>query len=139
MHSAVELCLTELARCDFFLGFVGERYGWRPPLELLAVARMSPVLEWAHQYAECYAGTHGGRLPSITEIECAYALHIGLGPLSETALHVSVEEEFRGRRADKDPALSLADRRRRAFFYLRSPDFIAYVMFMFYLMLSIQM
>lgn len=128
-HSAIELCLTELARSDLFLGFVGERYGWQPPLEALAAARTSPVLAWAHQYAERYASAHGGRLPSITELECAYALHVGVGPLGQSALYAAGDEQkeqFRGRRADKDSAPSLADRRRRAFFYLRSPDFIAY-------------
>lgn len=128
LFSAIELCLTELARCDLFLGFLGERYGWQPPLEALAVARRSPALEWAHEYAERYAGAHSGRLPSITELECAYALHVGLGPHAAPGDPAHTDkEEFRGRRADKDASSALADRRRRAFFYLRSPEFIAYV------------
>lgn len=129
LFSAIELCLTELARCDLFLGFLGERYGWQPPLEALAVARRSPALEWAHEYAERYAGAHSGRLPSITELECAYALHVGLGPHAAPGDPAHTDkEQFRGRRADKDASSALADRRRRAFFYLRSPEFIAYVL-----------
>ena len=26
----LELCLTEVAKCDFFIGMLGERYGWVP-------------------------------------------------------------------------------------------------------------
>ena len=60
-HRALEICLDEISRCDYFLGLLGERYGWVIDEEVLG--RVSDV-EWLKEE---------GVGCSITEIEMRYA------------------------------------------------------------------
>ena len=54
---ALELCLTELSTCQFFLGMLGERYGWLPDRHALPDL---PEFDWVRDYP---AGA------SVTELE----------------------------------------------------------------------
>ena len=62
----VQTCLDEIDKCDFFVGVLGERYGWKPPIEnsLMIKSRLE---------------SHGcSNLPlgevSITELEIEYGV-----------------------------------------------------------------
>ena len=60
-HRALEICLDEISRCTYFVGLLGERYGW--VLKEHDLSR-SPHLEWVRESCT-------GR--SITEIEMQHA------------------------------------------------------------------
>ena len=54
---ALEICLSEVARCQFFIGMLGERYGWVPDKY---VVPDTPQFDWVREYP---AGA------SVTELE----------------------------------------------------------------------
>ncbi|XP_012935535.1 telomerase protein component 1 [Aplysia californica] len=66
-NCTVSLCLQEVARCDIFIGVLGERYGWTP---LTYEVPDSPEYDWVRQYAPG---------ASVTELE------MQLGALSQPA------------------------------------------------------
>ena len=45
---ALELCLTEVSRSHFFVGMLGERYGWQP--ENYNVSSDSDEFAWLQTY-----------------------------------------------------------------------------------------
>lgn len=60
---SIELCLSEVARCrPFFIGMLGERYGWAP--KKYDIESRDPALDWVRSYP-------AGR--SITELEMQLA------------------------------------------------------------------
>lgn len=63
LGKSLKLCLDEVERCKpFFIGILGERYGWTPPQ--YDVPPNDPKYEWIRQYPP-------GR--SITELEMYFA------------------------------------------------------------------
>ena len=60
-HKAIEICLQEISRCQYFIGLIGQRYGWAP--EQYQVPD-SPEYDWVREYPS-------GR--SITELEMYHA------------------------------------------------------------------
>lgn len=60
-HKATEICLKEISRCHYFIGLIGQRYGWVP--EDYQVPD-SPEYDWVREYPS-------GR--SITELEMYHA------------------------------------------------------------------
>ena len=60
-HRALEICLNEISRCNYFIGLLGERYGWM--LEKYEVSP-SPQVEWLDDFPPGH---------SITEIEMQHA------------------------------------------------------------------
>ncbi|XP_077996822.1 telomerase protein component 1-like [Glandiceps talaboti] len=63
-NKSIEICLSEVSRCDFFIGILGERYGWIPDNY---VAPDTEDYDWLKDYP-----SHR----SITELEME---HAGLG------------------------------------------------------------
>ncbi|XP_019622302.1 PREDICTED: telomerase protein component 1-like [Branchiostoma belcheri] len=60
-EKSLEICLSEVSRCQFFLGILGERYGWVPDSY---VVPDSPEFDWLKSYP-------AGR--SMTELEIHHA------------------------------------------------------------------
>ncbi|XP_035668801.1 telomerase protein component 1-like [Branchiostoma floridae] len=60
-EKSIEICLSEVSRCQFFLGILGERYGWVPDNY---VAPDTPEFDWLKTYP-------AGR--SMTELEIYHA------------------------------------------------------------------
>ena len=60
-HKALEICLSEISRCNYFIGLLGNRYGWVP--EEYQVPDTSDY-DWVREYSP-------GR--SITELEIHHA------------------------------------------------------------------
>ena len=60
-HKALEICLSEISRCNYFIGLLGNRYGWVP--EKYEVPD-SAEYDWVKEYQQ-------GR--SITELEMYHA------------------------------------------------------------------
>ena len=60
-HRALQICLDEISRCNYFLGLLGERYGWVLDEEMV---RKVPDFEWVKEE---------GVGCSITEIEIRHA------------------------------------------------------------------
>ncbi len=60
-HKALEICLAEISRCQYFIGLLGQRYGWAPEEYQHPD---SPEYDWLSEYPP-------GR--SITEIEMYHA------------------------------------------------------------------
>lgn len=56
-HKTLELCLTEISRCQFFMGILGERYGWTPDNYYVPD---TPEYDWVRAYPPG---------ASVTEIE----------------------------------------------------------------------
>lgn len=46
-HKALEICLTEISRCQYFIGLLGQRYGWAP--ESYQVSDI-PEYDWVREY-----------------------------------------------------------------------------------------
>ncbi|XP_013407026.1 telomerase protein component 1 isoform X1 [Lingula anatina] len=46
-NKTLELCLTEITKCQFFIGILGERYGWVPDKY---VVPDSPEFDWVRDY-----------------------------------------------------------------------------------------
>ncbi|XP_013380843.2 telomerase protein component 1-like [Lingula anatina] len=46
-NKTLELCLTEITKCQFFIGILGERYGWVPDKY---VVPDSPEFDWVREY-----------------------------------------------------------------------------------------
>lgn len=69
----VQIRLHEIARCralgttPFFIGFIGERYGWVPPPHELASDWQSTTAD-NHPYARCLEAARAERI-SVTELE----------------------------------------------------------------------
>jgi len=57
---SIQICLDEVDRCMFFIGMLGERYGWTPEQYLDEKQKTIPRLSWLKDYP-------AGR--SITELE----------------------------------------------------------------------
>jgi len=73
----VRACIDEIDKCHFFVGFLGERYGWKPDL--------SPIFESDHFEAKALAQKirHVYKPGmSITELEMNYAA-LGSSPASK--------------------------------------------------------
>lgn len=47
MSRTLELCLTEVSRCQLFVGILGERYGWVPSEYDIP---SSPEFDWVREY-----------------------------------------------------------------------------------------
>ncbi|KAL5022413.1 hypothetical protein ScPMuIL_001568 [Solemya velum] len=64
-NRSLEVCLSEISRCQFFIGILGERYGWTP--DEYAVPD-TPEFDWVREYKKG---------ASITELEmhCAALSH----------------------------------------------------------------
>ena len=60
-HKALEICLSEIARCNYFIGLLGNRYGWVPQEYEVPD---SAEYDWVKEYPK-------GR--SITELEMYHA------------------------------------------------------------------
>ena len=60
-HKALEICLNEISRCHYFIGLLGERYGW---VQNEYDVSDSPQFDWLKQFPS-------GR--SITEVEMRHA------------------------------------------------------------------
>ncbi|KAI8493689.1 Telomerase protein component 1 [Branchiostoma belcheri] len=60
-EKSLEICLSEVSRCQFFLGILGERYGWVPDSY---AAPDTPEFDWLKSYP-------AGR--SMTELEIHHA------------------------------------------------------------------
>lgn len=60
-HKALEICLNEISRCHYFIGLLGERYGW---IQREYDVSDSPEFDWLKEFPT-------GR--SITEIEMQHA------------------------------------------------------------------
>ena len=43
----LELCLTEISKCQFFVGILGERYGWTPDKYIVPD---TPEFDWVRAY-----------------------------------------------------------------------------------------
>ncbi|KAJ8317249.1 hypothetical protein KUTeg_005153 [Tegillarca granosa] len=57
----LELCLTEISKCQFFVGLLGERYGWTPEKYVVPDTDM---YDWVREYPPG---------ASVTELEMHYA------------------------------------------------------------------
>ncbi|XP_077865627.1 telomerase protein component 1-like, partial [Saccoglossus kowalevskii] len=82
-NKSIEICLSEVSRCDLFIGILGDRYGWIPERYL---APDTEEFDWLKDYP-------AGR--SITELEMFHAALCDSQNMGD-----------------------------RAFFYLRSGDFM---------------
>jgi len=60
-HKALEICLNEISRCQYFIGLLGERYGW---VQSEYEVSDTPEFDWLREFPS-------GR--SITEIEMQHA------------------------------------------------------------------
>ena len=60
-HKALEICLNEITRCQYFIGLLGERYGW---VQSEYEVSDTPNFDWLREFPS-------GR--SITEIEMQHA------------------------------------------------------------------
>lgn len=60
-HKALEICLNEISRCHYFIGLLGERYGW---IQNEYEVSDAPEFDWLKEFPS-------GR--SITEIEMQHA------------------------------------------------------------------
>ncbi len=67
----VEAILDEIDKCHLFLGFLGERYGWKPQIPLNKNVQLSRRLE-ARGCADLDSLLAAGEV-SITELEMKYA------------------------------------------------------------------
>ena len=56
-HRTLELCLSEVAKCQLFVGILGERYGWIPEAKDVPLTQ---EFDWIQSYP---AGA------SLTELE----------------------------------------------------------------------
>lgn len=60
-HKALEICLNEISRCHYFIGLLGERYGW---VQKEYDVSDSPQFDWLKEFPTGH---------SITEIEMQHA------------------------------------------------------------------
>ena len=60
-HRAMEICLSEISRCHYFIGLLGQRYGW---VQDKYIIPDSPEFDWIREFPS-------GR--SITEVEMNHA------------------------------------------------------------------
>ena len=60
-HRAMEICLSEISRCQYFIGLLGQRYGW---VQDQYIIPDSPEFDWLREFPQ-------GR--SITEVEMNHA------------------------------------------------------------------
>jgi telomerase protein component 1 len=95
----VRACIDEIDRCNFFLGFLGQRYGWKPNLSDIFESHNSEAKSLADKIGHVYKPGM-----SITELEMNYAA-LGSNPSSKrdrvffflrdpTNLESSVSREF---------------------------------------------
>jgi telomerase protein component 1 len=84
MHSdkGIDICLSEVAKCDFFIGLLGDRYGWIPSSYLVSD---TPDFDWLKTYPP-------GR--SITELEIQQAVAAGRDKAEETAFFYFRDSTF---------------------------------------------
>ena len=73
----VRACIDEIDRCNFFIGFLGERYGWKPQLESISESSSFEAKSLAQKIGHVYKPGM-----SITELEMNYAA-LGSSPASK--------------------------------------------------------